>query len=108
METLSFGGLDTVVKIVPDRNIFGSALIRTQIVCAGMRFPTISATRTFETLSFPRADSPVANQAFQLYRARSVSALGVQQSPHSSVITFLYFISTQFTKICAEFRAARK
>lgn len=94
METLSFGGLDTVVKIVPDRNIFGSALIRTRIAYAGMRFSAISATRTFKTLSFPGADSPVANQAFQLYRARSVPAFGVTAAKSAFVrryVSLLYF-----------------
>lgn len=71
---------------VPDRTFSESRpFARARIACAGV--PQQFPTRVFKTLSFPRVDSPVANQPSQLYRARSDSVFNasrLQRSPHSS------------------------
>lgn len=92
---------------VPDRTFSESRLFaRARIACAGVSSNFRSGC--LKHFRFRESIPPVANQASQLYRARSGSifnASRLQRSPHSSASASLYFNSTQFTEVCAESRA---
>lgn len=99
-------GLDMIVTL--DRDILKIATICTR-TCAGVsrnfRIRASAGLKHFRFHTGNTVDSPVANQASQLDRARPALTSKVRIHPR---YVSLLFISTQFTKICAEFRAARK